>query len=179
MHVMILLLLRRKTITEPLNKIVSIVPARSEPEKIVTSRSELETDQESDQVEGEKSSLHRSLYKHLSDTSLQTPRACSDNTYGVRYYGQMTMLEYTRILVDYGDGNYGDELTWAAAWLYKATSESQYLDEAEHNYMKFRLKERPNEFFYNKKVAGVQGCGSRTLEEKDGKGVDVLGSESF
>ncbi|CAG2053698.1 unnamed protein product [Timema podura] len=52
--------------------------------------------------------------------------------------------------------DYGDELTWAAAWLYKATSESQYLDEAEHNYMKFRLKERPNEFFYNKKVAGVQ-----------------------
>jgi hypothetical protein len=24
--------------------------------------------------------------------------------------------------------------------------------------MKFRLKERPNEFFYNKKVAGVQVC---------------------
>nr|CAD7573960.1 unnamed protein product [Timema californicum] len=55
-----------------------------------------------------------------------------------------------------GSTDYGDELTWAAAWLYKATSESQYLDEAEHNYMKFRLKERPNEFFYNKKVAGVQ-----------------------
>jgi endoglucanase len=52
--------------------------------------------------------------------------------------------------------DYGDELTWAAAWLYKATNESQYLDEAEHHYMKFRLKERPNEFFYNKKVAGVQ-----------------------
>jgi Glycosyl hydrolase family 9 len=52
--------------------------------------------------------------------------------------------------------DYGDELTWAAAWLYKATNESQYLDEAEHHFMKFRLKERPNEFFYNKKVAGVQ-----------------------
>lgn len=47
-------------------------------------------------------------------------------------------------------------MTWAAAWLYKATNETQYLDEAEHHYMKFRLKERPNEFFYNKKVAGVQ-----------------------
>lgn len=52
--------------------------------------------------------------------------------------------------------DYGDELTWGAAWLYRATNESQYLDEAEHHYMKFRLKERPNEFFYNKKVAGVQ-----------------------
>ncbi|XP_059490263.1 endoglucanase E-4-like [Neocloeon triangulifer] len=56
----------------------------------------------------------------------------------------------------YESTDYGDELTWAAAWLYKATNESQYLDEAEHHYMKFRLKERPNEFFYNKKVAGVQ-----------------------
>lgn len=56
----------------------------------------------------------------------------------------------------YESTDYGDELTWAAAWLYKATNETQYLDEAEHHYMKFRLKERPNEFFYNKKVAGVQ-----------------------
>lgn len=52
--------------------------------------------------------------------------------------------------------DYGDELTWAAAWLYKATKESQYLDDAEYMYMKYRLKERPNEFYYNKKVAGVQ-----------------------
>ncbi|XP_067015190.1 endoglucanase E-4 [Anabrus simplex] len=56
----------------------------------------------------------------------------------------------------YESTDYGDELTWAAAWLYKATNESQYLDEAQHHYSKFRLKERPNEFFYNKKVAGVQ-----------------------
>ena len=56
--------------------------------------------------------------------------------------------------------DYGDELTWAAAWLYKATDDPLFLDEAEHHYMKFRLKERPNEFFYNKKVAGVQVCAS-------------------
>jgi hypothetical protein len=55
--------------------------------------------------------------------------------------------------------DYGDELTWAAAWLYKATGDPLFLDEAEHHYMKYRLKERPNEFFYNKKVAGVQVCG--------------------
>lgn len=52
--------------------------------------------------------------------------------------------------------DYGDELTWAAAWLYKATNEAQYLDDAEYMYKKYRLKERPNEFYYNKKVAGVQ-----------------------
>ncbi|XP_071443162.1 uncharacterized protein [Hetaerina americana] len=56
----------------------------------------------------------------------------------------------------YESTDYGDELTWAAAWLFKATNDTTYLDEAEHHYMKFRLKERPNEFFYNKKVAGVQ-----------------------
>ncbi|PNF24410.1 hypothetical protein B7P43_G09674 [Cryptotermes secundus] len=56
----------------------------------------------------------------------------------------------------YESTDYGDELTWAAAWLYKATDDPLFLDEAEHHYMKFRLKERPNEFFYNKKVAGVQ-----------------------
>lgn len=52
--------------------------------------------------------------------------------------------------------DYGDELTWAAAWLYKATKEPQYLDDAEYMYKKYRLNERPNEFYYNKKVAGVQ-----------------------
>ena len=57
---------------------------------------------------------------------------------------------------DYRSTDYGDELTWAAAWLYKATGDVQYLDEAEHFYENFRLRERPNEFFYNKKVAGVQ-----------------------
>jgi hypothetical protein len=56
-------------------------------------------------------------------------------------------------------------LTWAAAWLYKATDDPLFLDEAEHHYMKFRLKERPNEFFYNKKVAGVQVCSSSTTRK--------------
>lgn len=56
----------------------------------------------------------------------------------------------------YESTDYGDELTWAAAWLFKATNDAQYLEEAEHHYENFRLRERPNEFFYNKKVAGVQ-----------------------
>lgn len=56
----------------------------------------------------------------------------------------------------YESTDYGDELAWAAAWLYKASNESRYLEEAEHHYQHFHLRERPNEFFYNKKVAGVQ-----------------------
>lgn len=56
----------------------------------------------------------------------------------------------------YESTDYGDELTWAAAWLYKATNDSEFIEESEQHYDSFRLKERPNEFFYNKKVAGVQ-----------------------
>lgn len=54
---------------------------------------------------------------------------------------------------------YGDELTWAAIWMYKATKENKYIEQAENFYNSYRLKERPNEFFYNKKVAGVQVSG--------------------
>ncbi|KAG7197626.1 hypothetical protein KM043_013407 [Ampulex compressa] len=56
----------------------------------------------------------------------------------------------------YESTDYGDELAWAAAWLFKATNDSRYLEDAEHHYQHFHLRERPNEFFYNKKVAGVQ-----------------------
>ncbi|XP_060815983.1 endoglucanase E-4-like [Bombus pascuorum] len=56
----------------------------------------------------------------------------------------------------YESTDYGDELAWAAVWLFKATNDTMYLEDAEHHYQHFHLKERPNEFFYNKKVAGVQ-----------------------
>lgn len=32
-------------------------------------------------------------------------------------------------------GNYTDEMTWAAAWLYKATNDQQYLTDAEQTYI--------------------------------------------
>lgn len=56
----------------------------------------------------------------------------------------------------YESTDYGDELAWAATWLFKATNESRYLDDAVLHYQHFHLRERPNEFYYNKKVAGVQ-----------------------
>jgi endoglucanase len=56
----------------------------------------------------------------------------------------------------YESSGYGDELTWAAVWLYKVTKEVKYIEQAENFYSKFRIKDRPNEFFYNKKVAGIQ-----------------------
>lgn len=51
---------------------------------------------------------------------------------------------------------YVDELIWAAIWLYKATKNLLYLEEAEYFYNMFRLKDRPNEFYFSKRVAGVQ-----------------------
>lgn len=51
---------------------------------------------------------------------------------------------------------YGDELAWAALWLYKATGNKTYLKEAEEFFKTFNLKERPTTFFYNNKTAGVQ-----------------------
>ncbi|KRT85487.1 hypothetical protein AMK59_2656 [Oryctes borbonicus] len=57
----------------------------------------------------------------------------------------------------YENGGYGDELTWSAIWLHKATGEKKYLKKAISFYETFRLKERPNEFYYNKKVAAFIG----------------------
>lgn len=56
----------------------------------------------------------------------------------------------------YESTDYGDELAWAAIWLFKATGDARYFDDAVHHYQHFHLKERPNAFFYNKKVAGIQ-----------------------
>ncbi|XP_018359268.1 PREDICTED: endoglucanase E-4-like [Trachymyrmex cornetzi] len=56
----------------------------------------------------------------------------------------------------YESTDYGDELAWAAIWLFKATGDTKYFDDAVHHYQHFHLKERPNAFFYNKKVAGIQ-----------------------
>ncbi|XP_012224814.1 endoglucanase E-4-like [Linepithema humile] len=56
----------------------------------------------------------------------------------------------------YESTDYGDELVWAAAWLFKATEDPKYLDAAERHYQQFHLEKRPNEFFYNKKLAGIQ-----------------------
>ncbi|XP_029163087.1 endoglucanase 15-like [Nylanderia fulva] len=52
--------------------------------------------------------------------------------------------------------DYGDELAWAALWLSWASRDPKYLEYAFHHYQNFNLDKRPNEFFYNNKVAGVQ-----------------------
>merc|ERR1719220_455748 len=48
-----------------------------------------------------------------------------------------------------------DELVWAAAWLYKATGESQYLDKAKSMYSEFSLGGSTGAFSWDDKKPGI------------------------
>lgn len=50
---------------------------------------------------------------------------------------------------------YGDELAWAACWMFMASGTDQYLQDAENHYQSFSLQGRPGEFSWDNKVAGV------------------------
>jgi len=56
----------------------------------------------------------------------------------------------------YGSSGYGDELAWAAAWLYRATQDNSYLDKAKGYFSEFSLDGRPTQFSWDDKTAGVQ-----------------------
>lgn len=51
---------------------------------------------------------------------------------------------------------YGDELTWAALWLYTVTGEGQYLANAQRKFNEFQLFKHETEFSWDRKGAGVQ-----------------------
>eukprot|EP00794_Sanderia_malayensis_P007297 gene7297-8113_t len=51
---------------------------------------------------------------------------------------------------------YNDELTWAAAWLYRASNEAKYLTAAKSFYSQFGMNGIPGEFSWDDKKAGVQ-----------------------
>ncbi|XP_002735749.1 endoglucanase A-like [Saccoglossus kowalevskii] len=56
----------------------------------------------------------------------------------------------------YGSSNYGDELALAACFLYIATSDSVYLNEAEKLYKEFNLHELPWSYSWDEKKPAVQ-----------------------
>ncbi|XP_037094013.1 endoglucanase 15-like [Pollicipes pollicipes] len=57
----------------------------------------------------------------------------------------------------YGSSGYGDELAWAAAWLYRATQDSSYLDAAKGFFQEFSdLNGKAGEFSWDSKHVGVQ-----------------------
>lgn len=50
---------------------------------------------------------------------------------------------------------YGDELCWAALWLYRATGDQYYLAKAKDHWVEFELYIMPREFSWDYKTAGV------------------------
>nr|AGP76413.1 endo-beta-1,4-glucanase 2 [Microtermes pallidus] len=56
----------------------------------------------------------------------------------------------------YSSSDYRDELVWAAAWLYRATNDSTYLNNAESLYNQFGLQDWKGGFSWDAKVSGVQ-----------------------
>ncbi|XP_050707727.1 uncharacterized protein LOC126992936 [Eriocheir sinensis] len=87
-----------------------------------------------------------------------------------------TLLTHAKQLFDFADQNrgiysdsiwaaadfyrswsgYGDELCWAAAWLYRATNDNTYLDKAKNFWNEFGVGNTPSEFSWDNKNAGSQ-----------------------
>jgi hypothetical protein len=53
-------------------------------------------------------------------------------------------------------GGYGDELTWSAAWLYRATKDQAYLNDAEQFYNQYQLSGLHKAFSWDDKTPGAQ-----------------------
>jgi endoglucanase len=58
--------------------------------------------------------------------------------------------------ISYRSWDYRDELVWAAAWLYRATNDNNYLNTAESFYNEFGLQYWGGNLGWDNKVAGVQ-----------------------
>jgi len=68
----------------------------------------------------------------------------------------MLHLKYRYILLFYRSSGFGDELAWGASWLYRATNEKAYLNDAKAFYTEFHLSDNPWDFSWDTKTAGVQ-----------------------
>jgi hypothetical protein len=62
----------------------------------------------------------------------------------------------TFLTISYRSSDYRDELVWAAAWLYRATNDTTYLNIAESLYNEFGLQYWNGAFNWDNKVSGVQ-----------------------
>uniref|UniRef100_A0A1J3J794 Endoglucanase n=1 Tax=Noccaea caerulescens TaxID=107243 RepID=A0A1J3J794_NOCCA len=77
----------------------------------------------------------------------------------------------------YNSTGYGDELLWAASWLYHATEDKTYLDYVSKNGKEFASFGNPTWFSWDNKLAGTQVLLSRLLFfKKDLSGSKGLGS---
>lgn len=62
----------------------------------------------------------------------------------------------TFLTISYRSYDYRDELVWAAAWLYRATNDSTYLNTAESLYNEFGLQDWNGALSWDAKVSGAQ-----------------------
>jgi hypothetical protein len=62
----------------------------------------------------------------------------------------------TFVTISYRSSDYKDELVWAAAWLYRATNDTTYLNTAESLYNEFGLQYWNGALNWDNKVSGVQ-----------------------
>jgi hypothetical protein len=60
------------------------------------------------------------------------------------------------LTISYRSSSYNDELVWAAAWLYRATNDTTYLNTAESLYKEFDLGSSNGWLDWDDKVSGVQ-----------------------
>jgi len=70
------------------------------------------------------------------------------------------LLTVRELKIIFRSSDYGDELVWAALWLYRATQEDRYLDEAINKFDEFRLSRQSLDrgFDYDNKILGIMVC---------------------
>nr|AGP76425.1 endo-beta-1,4-glucanase 2 [Pericapritermes sp. PpEG2] len=97
------------------------------------------------------------VFKHVdpnySDNLLTHAKQLFDfaNNYRGKYSDSITDAR-----LFYASGDYRDELVWAAAWLYSATNDNNYLNIAESLYNEFGIQYWGGAFNWDNKASGVQ-----------------------
>jgi len=67
-----------------------------------------------------------------------------------------SIFNLTFLTISYRSWDYKDELVWAAAWLYRATNDNNYLNTAESLYNEFGLQYWNGNLGWDNKATGVQ-----------------------
>jgi len=62
----------------------------------------------------------------------------------------------TFLTISYRSWDYRDELVWAAAWLFRATNETSFLNTAETLYTQFGIQWWNGALNWDSKVSGIQ-----------------------
>ena len=85
-------------------------------------------------------------------------------------FGNSYRAKYHESIPDAGNfyrswSGYGDELAWSALWIYKATGNQSYLEQAEKHYQDFDLGTFSEEFSWDQKKIGVNLLLSEILND--------------